>query len=109
NYLARNVMPVATAAPLDPSGKPANLRCANQPTLACGKNNDCPAGAGFCNHPGGATCTTDAACGAAPPCIRSQDCVPLMLGQPVSTLTGGIAAGALPPSGLHGKILFKTP
>jgi hypothetical protein len=108
NYLARNVMPVATAAPLDPSGKPANLRCANQPTLACGNNNDCPAGAGFCNHPGGATCTTDADCGAAPPCIRSQDCVPLMLGQPVSTLTGGIAADALPPSVLDGKILFNT-
>jgi DNA-binding beta-propeller fold protein YncE len=108
NYLARNVVPVAGAAPLDPADMPANLRCAAQPTLACGSNNDCPAGAGFCNHPGGPACTTDAECGASPPCIRSQDCVPLMLGQPVSTLTGGIAADPLPAGLLDGKILFNT-
>jgi hypothetical protein len=108
NYLARNVLPVAGAAPLDPAGMPANLRCAAQPSLACGTNNDCPAGTGFCNHPGGATCTTDADCGSSPPCIRSQDCVPLVLGQPVSTLAGGLAADALPASILDGKILFNT-
>ncbi len=108
NYLARNVVPVASAAPLDAAGRPANLRCAAQPTITCGRNNDCPAGTGFCNHPGGAACTTDADCGSAPPCIRSQDCVPLMLGQAVSTITGGIAADPLPPALLDGKILFNT-
>jgi len=108
NYLARNVVPVASAAPLNVAGVPANLRCASQPTLACGTNNDCPAGTGFCNHPGGGTCTTDADCGTSPPCIRSQDCVPIVLGQPVSTLTGGIASDALPAAILDGKILFNT-
>src|SRR5262249_51938748 len=108
NYLARNVVPLAAAAPLGPPGVPANLRCAAQPTLACGTNNDCPPGIGFCNHPGGGTCTSDADCGASPPCVRKQDCVPLVLGQPFSTLTGGIAADALPASILDGKILFNT-
>ena len=27
NYLSRDVVPVAAAAPLDPDGKPAHLRC----------------------------------------------------------------------------------
>src|SRR5262245_32655371 len=109
NYLARNVVPVASAAPLDAAGMPANLRCAGEPTRACGRNNDCPAGTGFCNHPGGAACTTDADCVTSPPpCIQSQDCAPLMLGQPVSTITGGIAADPLPPALLDGKILFNT-
>ncbi len=108
NYLARNVVAVSGAAPLDAAGTPANLRCASQPTLACGNNNDCPAGVGFCNHPGGAVCTSDADCGASPPCVRSQDCVPIVLGQPVSTLTGGIAADKLPAAILDGKILFNT-
>jgi DNA-binding beta-propeller fold protein YncE len=108
NYLARNVVPLAAAAPLAADGNPANLRCAAQPTLTCGRNNDCPAGVGFCNHPGGGVCTTDADCGASPPCVRKQDCVPLVLGQPVSTITGGIAADPLPAAILDGKILFNT-
>src|SRR5262249_21144343 len=35
-------------------------------------------------------------------------CVPLVLGQPVSTITGGIAADPLPAAILDGKILFNT-
>src|SRR5262249_5928538 len=108
NYLARNVLPAASAAPLDAAGNPSNFRCAAQPALTCGRNNDCPAGVGFCNHPGGAACTSDADCGASPPCIRAQDCVPLLLGQPVSTITGGIMADPLHAGLLDGKILFNT-
>ncbi|MGH7894002.1 MAG: YncE family protein, partial [Candidatus Binatia bacterium] len=133
NYLSRNVVPVAAAEPLDPGGKPVNLRCLTSPTTGCGRNNDCPAGAGFCNHPGGSSCQTDADCGSAGPCIRSQDCVPMILGTPVSTITGrceggsaagapcksdgdcagggtceGIAGDPLPPALLDGKILFNT-
>src|SRR5262249_6105464 len=108
NYLARNVVPLASAAPLGAGGNPANLRCAAQPTLTCGRNNDCPAGVGFCNHPGGGVCTTDADCGTSPPCVRKQDCVPLVLGQPVSSITGGIAADPLAAALLDGKILFHT-
>jgi DNA-binding beta-propeller fold protein YncE len=108
NYLARNVLPAASAAPLDAAGNPSSFRCAAQPTLTCGRNNDCPAGVGFCNHPGGGVCSTDADCGAALPCVQKQDCVPLILGQPVSSITGGIAADPLHPSLLDGKILFNT-
>jgi DNA-binding beta-propeller fold protein YncE len=108
NYLARNVVQVASAAPLGADGNPANLRCAAQPTLTCGRNNDCPAGVGFCNHPGGGVCTTDADCGAKPPCVRKQDCVPIVLGPPVASITGGIAADPLPAALLDGKILFNT-
>jgi hypothetical protein len=107
NYLARNVVAVASAAPLDAMGNPANLRCASQPTMTCGSDNDCPKGVGFCNHPGGGVCTTDADCGT-PPCVRKQDCVPIVLGQPVSSITGGIAADPLPAALLDGKILFNT-
>src|SRR6185295_9647477 len=108
NYLARNVVPAAAAAPADPGGNPANFRCAAEPTMACGRNNDCPAGKGFCNHPGGGDCNTDADCGNSPPCIRAQDCVPLILGQPVSSIAGGIHADPVPASLLDGKILFNT-
>ena len=47
---------------------------------------------------------------AARPCRASvkQDCVPLILGQPVSSITGGIAADPLPAALLDGKILFNT-
>jgi hypothetical protein len=107
NYLSRNVVPAASAAPLDGS-HPANLRCASVPTQACGTNNDCPRGAGFCNHPGGGACTTDGDCGAMGPCINSADCVPLILGPPVSSLAGGIVADPVPPGVLDGKILFNT-
>ena len=86
NYLSRNVVPVAAAAPLDPDGKPAHLRCIapGRPGAAgprCATDNDCPAGA---------------------------RCVPLVLGPPVPTIRGGIAADPLPPALLDGKILFTT-
>jgi hypothetical protein len=134
NYLARNVVPVAAADPVGADTLPVNLRCTNHPSMSCGRSNDCQAGAGggFCNHPGGAPCTSDADCGAAGPCIRTQDCVPMILGPPVSTITGrcagggtpgapckvdgecgggtcdGIAGDPMPPSILDGKILFNT-
>jgi hypothetical protein len=109
NYLARNVLAVASAAPLDATGNPENFRCASQPTLTCGRNNDCPAGTGFCNHPGGGVCNTDADCGAALPCVLKQDCVPLILGQPVPSITGGIAADPLNAALLDGKISSTPP
>jgi hypothetical protein len=133
NYLSRNVVPVATSLPLTVDGKPENLRCAASPAVHCGMNNDCPGGTGFCNHPGGAACATDAECGSNGPCIFSNDCVPLLLGQATSTITGrcengsnpgascksnadcagggtcnGIAGDVLPPAILDGKILFNT-
>ena len=111
NYLARNVVPMASATPLDGSGNPANLRCVKNPALpSCSTNNDCPAATGFCNHPGGATCTSDADCGGNPPCIRGGDCVPLVLGQPVySTASNPITGTDTVPAGvLDGKILFNT-
>src|SRR5207245_5091222 len=44
NYLARNVVRVAAAAPLDAaSGLPDNLRCIKSDfSKRCGTNNDCP-------------------------------------------------------------------
>src|SRR5262249_14423278 len=108
NYLARNVMVAASAVPLAGNGKPANLRCTTDIAgTNCGTNNDC-SGGGFCNHPGGAACQVDADCGTNPPCVRATECVPLMLGQPVSSITGGLANDALQPSLLDGKILFNT-
>src|SRR3989441_11756915 len=77
NYLARNVLRVAAAAPIEPaSGLPDNLRCIKSDfTRRCGTNNDCPASTGFCNHPGAAACAQDADC-SNPPCVRGADCVP---------------------------------
>jgi len=105
NYLARNVVQVAAALPLDPGSQhPDNFRCSANFTLRCGTTTDCPAGIGFCNHPGGASCTKDADCGTAGPCVSSNDCVPVLLGQPVTTT----AADPLPAALLDGKILFNT-
>jgi len=89
NYLARNVVRVAAAAPIEPaSGLPDNLRCIKSDfTRRCGTNNDCPASTGFCNHPGGAACAQDADC-SSPPCVRGADCVPLVLGPPVASIQG---------------------
>jgi hypothetical protein len=134
NYLSRNVVAVGAALPLGAAGKPENFRCASEANSRCGTNNDCPAGVGFCNHPGGAPCTTDADCGTVGPCVRSAECVPLLLGPAVSTITGrceggaeppdtqcktnadctaggtcnGIAGDPLPPALLDGKNLFNT-
>jgi YVTN family beta-propeller protein len=105
NYLSRNLVQVAGAAPLDGAGRPANLRCSNNFTQTCGTTNDCSAGSGFCNHPGGSPCTTDADCGSNPPCVLNVDCVPILLGAPVSTTSG---ADPLPAAILDGKILFNT-
>src|SRR6266516_2977945 len=90
NYLARNVVRVAAAAPIEPaSGLPDNLRCIKSDfTRRCGTNNDCPASTGFCNHPGGAACSQDADCGSNLPCVRGADCVPLVLGPPVASIQG---------------------
>src|SRR2546428_1349560 len=75
NYLARNVVRVAAAAPIDgTSGLPDNLRCITTDfTRRCGTNNDCGGSTGFCNHPGGAACTRDADCGSNGPCLRGAD------------------------------------
>jgi len=132
NYLSRNIVPVATAQPLDPGGKPANLRCTANGTETCESDNDCPVTNGFCNHPGGNPCASNADCGELGPCILSSNCVPLILGRPVSTITGRCVGGAsdgvacksdtdcpggacngikgdpLPPALLDGKILFTT-
>src|SRR5437899_2171224 len=90
NYLARNVVRVAAAQPIQPaSGLPDNLRCIKSDfTKRCGTNNDCPSSTGFCNHPGGAACTQDVDCGANGPCIRGADCVPLVLAPPVASIQG---------------------
>jgi len=115
NYLSRNVVVVAGAAPQAGTvdGEPtfANLRCSGPPNQPCGTSNHCEGGTGFCNHPGGAACQEDADCPAqsAPgPCVLQSVCVPLLLGAPVDSLTGGIAADALHPQLLDGKILFNT-
>jgi DNA-binding beta-propeller fold protein YncE len=109
NYLARNVVPVATAIPLDGSGKPDNFRCVKDDiNKRCATNADCSAAVGFCNHPGGAPCTQNADCGSNGPCVVGADCVPLILGQAVSSITGGIAADPLPAALLDGKNLFNT-
>src|SRR5581483_10690701 len=67
---------------------------------------------GFCNHPGGASCNVDADCGANGPCVQTAQCVPLLLGPPVSSITGDLtvdpAVDRLPPALLDGKILFDT-
>jgi DNA-binding beta-propeller fold protein YncE len=114
NYLARNVVPVASALPLvpDPSDNtkmvPENLRCTNDITHMCGTTNDCscPSCTGFCNHPGGASCHVDADCGTAGPCLNNADCIPVILGAPVSTITPG--SDPVPAAILDGKILFNT-
>jgi DNA-binding beta-propeller fold protein YncE len=93
NYLARNVVAIASAQPLDTGGKPANLRCTANANESCATDNDCPVTSGFCNHPGGNTCTTDADCGTAGPCVRSSNCVPLVLAGPVSTIQGRCVGG----------------
>ena len=107
NYLARNVVQVATAATIE-SGK-SSLRCTGNVDSACTTSNDCPVSVGFCNHPGGGTCMVDSDCVTAGPCVRSSDCVPLLLAPATSTITGGIdtsiAGGA---AILDGKILFNT-
>jgi DNA-binding beta-propeller fold protein YncE len=97
NYLARNVVATGAALPLGVTGKPENFRCASAAETRCGTNNDCPAGVGFCNHPGGSPCTTDADCGTSGPCVTSAECVPLLLGPAVSTITGRCEGGAEPP------------
>ena len=111
NYLSRNVVPLAAAFPLDAGGKPQNLRCSNQPAATCGTTNDCPPSGGFCNHPGGPACSVDADC-AAPPCVQTAQCVPVILGPPVSSITGDLTVDPtvdpLPPALLDGKILFDT-
>jgi DNA-binding beta-propeller fold protein YncE len=140
NYLARNVVVVGTPTPRGPDGKPENLRCCRSgPTgcvpedaVACETDTDCPVSQGFCNHPGGNACTQDKDCGTEGPCVRNANCVPLVLQQPVSTITGkcaggandgaacksstdcasgvcnGIAGDPMAPSVLDGKILFTT-
>src|SRR5581483_3040298 len=114
NYLARNIVPVATAWPPSGSGLPANFRCSNAPATPCGTNNDCTGGTGFCNHPGGDTCTTDADCPAdRQPCVLSAQCIPLVLGEPVTSIGGGttmlpLLGDKLPAPLLDGKILFAT-
>lgn len=110
NFLSRNVVPVTGATASDHS----DLRCSNSPNLTqtCGTNNDCTGGGGFCNHPGGASCNVDADCGANGPCVQTAQCVPLLLGPPVSSITGDLtvdpAVDRLPPALLDGKILFDT-
>jgi lactonase family protein with 7-bladed beta-propeller len=106
NYLSRNVVPMAAALPLDGSGRPANLRCSNAHAQTCGTSNDCPPATGFCNHPGGAACTVDADCGTMGPCVSTADCIPLVLGPPVSTIAPG--SDPVPAAILDGKNLFNT-
>ena len=53
--------------------------------IAARRNNGCPGGVGFCNHPAARPCTQDVDCGSNGPCILSNDCVPLLLGPAVST------------------------
>jgi hypothetical protein len=48
---------------------------------------------------------TDADCGVNPPCVQTAQCVPIILGQPVSTI---MHPDPLPPALLDGKILFDT-
>jgi DNA-binding beta-propeller fold protein YncE len=115
NYLSRNVVAVAGAAPqagmVDGEPTFANLRCSGPPNQPCGTSNHCEGGTGFCNHPGGATCQEDADCtaqGAPGPCVLQSVCVPLLLGAPVETITGGIEADPLNAQLLDGKILFHT-
>jgi sugar lactone lactonase YvrE len=106
SYLSRNVVPMAAALPLDGAGRPANLRCSNAHAQTCGTSNDCPPATGFCNHPGGAACNVDADCGATGPCVSTADCIPLVLGPPVSSITPG--SDPVPAAILDGKNLFNT-
>lgn len=128
-YLSRNVVPVATAQPAN-AGKPDNFRCTNDVARVCGTSNDCQGGTGFCNHPGGGVCTTEADCGSNGPCVLGVDCVPLLIEQPVASIRGRcvvddsvrclsdadcssgtcdhLAGDPLAPSLLDGKILFNT-
>ena len=130
NYLARNVVTVATASALP--GEPGSLRCSGSPQTTCTTDADCASSPGFCNDRGGLACTTDADCATAGPCVRSSHCVPLVLDGPVSSITGrctgpgetgvlctrdgdcasgtcsGIAGDPLPAAVLDGKILFGT-
>jgi DNA-binding beta-propeller fold protein YncE len=109
NYLSRNVIQVGSATATDN----ANLRCSNSPGLSqtCGTSNDCVGGGGFCNHPGGPACNVDADC-STPPCVQNAQCVPIILGPPVWTITGDLTmdptVDPLPPALLDGKILFDT-
>src|SRR5207245_1395740 len=83
----------------------------SQASATCGTTNDCPPSGGFCNHPGGPACSVDADC-AAPPCVQTAQCVPVILGPPVSSITGDLTVDPtvdpLPPALLDGKILFDT-
>jgi DNA-binding beta-propeller fold protein YncE len=74
NYLARNVVAIASAAS-------PNLRCAGDFARTCATSNDC---------------------------LGRSECVPLVLGPPVRSITGGLAADPVPPAILDGKILFNT-
>jgi DNA-binding beta-propeller fold protein YncE len=116
NYLARNVVAVASATFVGGDGK-AGLRCVRQgvgsdPGPVCATDNDCSGGVGVCNHPGGPACSVDADCGGAGPCLKGNDCVPLILATPTSSITGDLttdpAVDPLPAAILDGKNLFNT-
>src|SRR5262249_8659208 len=73
NYLARNVVPMATADPVGIDERPVNLRCVAEGTPgawagpSCATANDCDAARGACAGPGGAACAADADCGQGTP------------------------------------------
>jgi DNA-binding beta-propeller fold protein YncE len=109
NYLARNVVAVSARSQVgggceayDPV---ADLRCTTDISRSCDTRGDCPAGAGFCNHPGGPACTTDADC-VTEPCITDNNCVPLVAADPVATTA--LVSEEIPAEILDGKILFNT-
>ena len=111
NYLARNV--VAVSATPDAGGTSCGdydpivgFRCSNDLTQACSRDNDCGGGAGFCNHPGGPTCSTDADC-ETEPCVTSNACIPLVA-SPTPERTTALVTEEVPAEILDGKILFNT-
>lgn len=111
NYLSRNV--VAVSATPDPDAADCGaydpivgFRCSGDLTEACERDNDCSGGAGFCNHPGGPSCSTDADC-ETEPCVTSNSCIPLVASlAPVRTAV--LVTEELPAEILDGKILFNT-
>ncbi len=109
NYLSRNVVAIsarpdaASCGAYDPI---VGFRCSGDLTESCARDNDCTAGAGFCNHPGGPTCATDADC-ETEPCVTSNSCIPLVA-SPNPVRTAALVTDEVPAEILDGKILFNT-
>ncbi len=110
NYLGRNVVAYSARPDVDRSAcgtydPVIGFRCSSNLAQGCERSNDCSGGTGFCNHPGGPVCDVDADC-ETEPCVKDNNCVPLVGSDPVRTTA--LVTTDVPAEILDGKILFNT-